>query len=90
MIERKFQQSVDLEELIKTIETQIKSWTFWHSEVSKIQTPRMRSYGLKPSKKECHCGKYKARSTKGLINSDCANCGGKKPQTRYRSSKKLK
>ena len=28
--------------------------------------------------KYCGCGKYKPRSTKGIIDLKCANCGGVK------------
>ena len=28
----------------------------------------------------CKCGKYKPISLKGLINTDCKNCGGKKAE----------
>lgn len=28
--------------------------------------------------KQCYCGKYKPRSTKGIIDYKCKNCGGEK------------
>lgn len=79
-----FEDSLDLEELVKTIEAHIKSWNFFHAEISKIkiEIPRKRN-GLRISK-VCHCGKYEPRSTKGVIILDCKNCGGTKPQPRLK------
>lgn len=39
-----------------------------------------------PSKriKYCNCGNYRPRSTDGLINTSCANCGGAYCPTTYK------
>lgn len=38
--------------------------------------------------KKCTCGKYQPCSTKGIINTNCKNCGGKKPIIYIRKNSK--
>jgi hypothetical protein len=38
----------------------------------------------------CSCGKYKQASTKGLIDTSCANCGKAKPIMIYKMNRKKK
>jgi len=52
-------------------------------DYSKINTEIPCRCGLKISK-ECKCGEYEPKSSKGLIDTDCANCGGKKPIIKLR------
>ena len=40
--------------------------------------PKKTAKEIQPKKiKICGCGKYKPRSTKGIIDYSCKNCGGK-------------
>lgn len=34
--------------------------------------------------KTCNCGNYAPKSTSGVIDYDCRNCGGKKKETLYK------
>ena len=42
-----------------------------------FETPKFLG-GLIVTGSYCNCGKYTPRSTSGIINTDCSNCGGKK------------
>ncbi len=33
--------------------------------------------------KQCTCGNYSPKSTKGVIVMDCKNCGGSPPQLKF-------
>lgn len=35
----------------------------------------------------CNCGNYQPKSSSGWINTDCKNCGGKKPQKKLKNLK---
>jgi hypothetical protein len=44
---------------------------------------KKRQPGLKFTR-YCNCGNYQPKSSSGLINTNCRNCGGKKPQKKLK------
>ncbi len=71
---------------IEKVERKIESWEMAPLGELKIEDTSLerfvRSSGLKIIT-ICNCDNYKPCSTQGVINLNCANCGGSKPQTRY-------